>query len=625
LQLSLLDWGIVAGSLATSVSIGVLAGRKSGESADEFFLSGRSMPWWLLGTSMVATTFSTDTPNLVTGLTRAHGVAGNWSWWAFLLTSMLTAFFFAPLWRRSGVTTDMEFYELRYSGVPAAFLRAFRGIYVGLLINVLIMGAVTLAAVKFGSVLFGFTPLETVAVAGTATVIFSAAGGLRGVLVSDLFLFVLAMTGSIAAAAVAVHQPAVGGLRGLFANPSVRNDVGFLPSFSDPEALVTLIVMPLLVQWWSVWYPGAEPGGGGFVAQRMLAAKDEKNSVGAILLFNVAHYALRPWPWILVALSSLIIFPDLASLRHAFPHVAPGVINQDFAYAAMLTFLPKGWLGIVTASLVAAYLSTTGTCLNLGSAYAVNDLYGRFLRPGAGEREKVMVGRLATVALMILAAAVALALRSAMQAFNIMLSVGAGTGLIFLLRWYWPRINAWSEISAMIVSFAVSMLVQFTPLAALPDWLKLSGAVLVTTASWVLVILVTPCTSDEVLREFYLRVRPPGRGWNRFARELGLAASHASGQSKAGAAFTCMICGCGLVYALLFAAGALLGGKVPLCIALASLGAGLGLVCYRYWDRAMRAEVGVTADTLSRGTMPRGGTQTHFAHVSHEVKGEGTL
>lgn len=625
MKLSLLDWGIVVGSLATTVSIGVLAGRKSGENTEEFFLSGRSMPWWLLGTSMVATTFSTDTPNLVTGLTRAHGVAGNWSWWAFLLTSMLTAFFFAPLWRRSGVTTDMEFYELRYSGVPAAFLRAFRGIYVGLLINVLIMGAVTLAAVKFGSVLFGFTPLETVAVAGTATVIFSAAGGLRGVLVSDLFLFVLAMTGSIAAAVVAVHQPAVGGLGSLFANPRISSDVGFLPSLSDPEALVTLLVMPLLVQWWSVWYPGAEPGGGGFVAQRMLAAKDEKNSVGAILLFNVAHYALRPWPWILVALSSLIIFPDIASLQHAFPHVGPGVINQDFAYAAMLTFLPKGWLGVVTASLVAAYLSTTGTCLNLGSAYAVNDLYGRFLRPGAGEREKVLVGRLATVALMILAASVALSLRSAMQAFNIMLSVGAGTGLIFLLRWYWPRINAWSEITAMIVSFAVSMPVQLTSLSELPDWLKLSGAVLVTTVAWVLVTIATPCTSEEVLREFYLRVHPPGRGWNRIARELGLEASHASQQNKVGAAFTCMICGCGLVYALLFAAGALIGGKVSLCLVLTLLGTALGLICYRYWDRAMLAGVPVKADPLPLGATAQGGDQAQFAAVSVQMKGEGAL
>jgi Na+/proline symporter len=442
-------------------------------------------------------------------------------------------------------------------------------------------------------------------------VIFSAAGGLRGVLVSDLFLFVLAMTGSIAAAVVAVHQPAVGGLGGLFANPGVRNDVGFLPSFSDPEAVVTLIVMPLLVQWWSVWYPGAEPGGGGFVAQRMLAAKDEKNSVGAILLFNVAHYALRPWPWILVALSSLVIFPDLASLQHAFPHVDPSVINQDFAYAAMLTFLPRGWLGIVTASLVAAYLSTTGTCLNLGSSYAVNDLYKRFLRPGAGEREKVLVGRLATVVLMILAASVALALRSAMQAFDIMLSVGAGTGLIFLLRWYWPRINAWSEICAMVVSFAVSMIVQFTPLSVLPGWLKLSGAVLVTTMSWVLVTLSTPSTSAEVLREFYLRVRPPGRGWNRIARDLGLAACHASQQSKTGAAFTCMICGCGLVYALLFAAGALIGGKVPLCLALTLLAAVLGLICYRHWERAM-----LNAAPVS---------QASFAAVSSEMKREGAL
>lgn len=620
MRLGTLDGSIIVGSLLVSVLIGVLAGRKSGASADEFFLSGRSMPWWLLGVSMVATTFSTDTPNLVTGLTRSHGIAGNWTWWAFLLTSMLTAFFFAPLWRRSGVTTDMEFYELRYSGAAAAFLRAFRGIYVGIAINVLIMGAVTLAAVKFGSVLFGCSALETVLVAGTATVIFSAAGGLRGVIMSDFFLFLLAMTGSIAAAVVAVHHPAVGGLTALFKHPNVRDHVDFLPRLSDPDAFVTLLVMPLLVQWWSVWYPGAEPGGGGFVAQRMLAAKNENNSVGAIVLFNVAHYALRPWPWILVALASLVVFPDLDSLRHAFPDVDPAVINQDFAYAAMLTFLPHGWLGVVAASLVAAYLSTIGTCLNLGSAYVVNDLYKRFLRPGAGEREKVLVGRLATVALMVLAALVALSLKSAMQAFSILLSIGAGTGLLFILRWYWPRISAWSEISAMLISFASSLLLQLTPLADLPDWLKLSGAVAVTTGGWLLVTLLSPSTSPEVLRDFYLRVHPPGRGWREVAKQLGAGSAHAAQRSPIGAAFACMIGGCGLVYALLFSTGALIRGEPAESIGLAAVACVMGIGCYWGWRHARltRAPASDTDAAVTPTAAPMA-----FEAVAAQLKQEG--
>lgn len=585
MRLSALDWWIVVGSMVISVLIGAYGGRHSGRSADEFFLSGRSMPWWLLGVSMVATTFSTDTPNLVTGLTRTYGIAGNWLWWAFLLTSMLTAFFFAQLWRRSGVTTDMEFYELRYSGKPAAFLRAFRGIYVGILINIVIMGAVTLAAMKFGSILFGFSPLQCVVVAGSATVIFSVIGGLRGILLSDLFLFVLAMTGSIAAAVVAVHHPAVGSLAALFAHPNVRGHASFIPSITDPSTFVTLLVMPLLVQWWSVWYPGAEPGGGGFVAQRMLAAKDEKNSMAAIFLFNVAHYALRPWPWIIVALASLIVFPTLESLQQAFPGIDPAVVNQDLAYAAMLTFLPHGLLGVMVASLIAAYISTTATCLNLGSAYLVNDLYHRFVRRGAGDREKVFVGRVTTVALMICAGAIGMSLHSAMQAFSILLSIGAGTGLLFLLRWYWPRISAWSEISAMVISFVVSIAMQMGPLAALPEWMKLLSAVAVTTAGWVIVTLLTPPTSEETLREFYVRVRPPGSAWRHRAIQLGLAAVHARESSRVGSAFLCMFAGCGLVYALLFATGAFLRGEPLFGSMLAACAVVLGCVGAGGWRR----------------------------------------
>lgn len=584
MQLTWLDWSIMVGSMAISVLIGVYSGRSSGRSSEEYFLSGRSMPGWLLGVSMVATTFSTDTPNLVTGLTRTHGIAGNWLWWAFLLTSMLTGFLFAQLWRRSGVTTDMEFYELRYSGKPAAFLRAFRSIYVGVLINVLIMGAVTLAAVKFGTVLFGFTPLQCIVVAGTATAIFSVVGGFRGVVVSDVFLFLLASAGAIAAAVVAVNHPAVGGLAALWSHPNVVAKAQFIPSFSDPAALVTLLVMPLLVQWWSVWYPGAEPGGGGFVAQRMLAAKDESNSIKAMFIFNVAHYAIRPWPWILVALASLIVFPDIASLQQAFPAVDPQVINEDFAYAAMLTFIPSGWIGVMAASLIAAYISTLATGLNMGSAYIVNDVYQRFVRPQAAEREKVLAGRIATAGLMVLIGIVGLSLESAMQAFNMLLSIGAGTGLLFIVRWYWPRVNAWSEISAMSISFAVSMVMQFAPFAAgLPEWLKLSLAVGITTAGWVLVTLVTPADSPEKLREFCKRVHPPGRAWNAVALEAGIQEKHAQENSRIGSAFRCMIAGCGFVYALLFWIGASLRGSWLSAAAFAIICIVGAWLCRRSW------------------------------------------
>jgi len=606
MRLSLLDWCLVLGAMATSVLIGAWAGRRSGRSSEEFFLTGRSMPWWLLGTSMVATTFSTDTPNLVTGLTRTHGIAGNWTWWAFLLTSMTTAFLFARLWRRSGVATDMAFYELRYSGRPAAFLRGFRGVYVGLLVNLLIMGAVTLAAIKFGSVLFGFKPILTVLVAGTATVIFTATGGLRGVIISDCFLFLLAMTGSIAAAVISVNQPAVGGLRALFENPSLKGSIAFIPSTADPSLFVTLILLPLLVQWWSVWYPGAEPGGGGFVAQRMLAARDERHSVGGLVLFNVAHYALRPWPWILVALSSLILFPDLASLRHAFPDVDPSVVNQDLGYAAMLTLLPHGWLGLVTASLVSAYLSTMSSLLNLGSSYGVNDLYLRFFRPQADEREKVRVGRLITVILMVLAGAVALCLKSAMQAFNILLSIGAGTGLLFFVRWYWPRVSAWSEISAMGFALTISLFLQFSPMAAaLPDWIKLVGAVGLTTAGWVLVTLWMPPTRRDILEAFYRRVHPPGPLWRPIAIELGYAEAHAAETRRSRGNIVCVLTGCATVYSLLFSVGAFLRGSLELAGGLAGVVLISGAACAVYWRRAGIANE--RWDVLQPGSPESGG------------------
>jgi Na+/proline symporter len=506
------DLLVIGGYFAVSLVIGLWVARRAGRDSSEFFLSGRSMPWWLLGVSMVATTFSTDTPNLVTDITRTSGVAGNWIWWAFLLTGMLTVFVYAALWRRSGVLTDIEFYELRYSGRPAAFLRGFRALYLGVFFNIMIMAAVTLAAIKIGGVMFRLSPFESIAIASVVTVVFSTAGGLRGVLLTDALLFVVAMIGSVAAAVVAVRHPEVGGLTGLLEHASVADKTRLLPDLSNLDIAVPFFLMPLLVQWWAAWYPGAEPGGGGYIAQRMLAAKNERHAVGATLLFNVAHYALRPWPWILVALASLVVFPDLQSLQAAFPHLDPQVVRDDLAYPAMLTFLPHGLLGLVVASLAAAYMSTISTHLNWGSSYVVNDFYRRFVRPKASERELVRVGRLSTVLLMVLAALLALELENALQAFQILLQIGAGTGLLFLLRWFWWRVNAWSELTAMGVSFMVALGLFLVP-SGLEGWQELLLGVGLTTVSWVGVTLMTRPSDEETLREFYRVTRPGGPGW----------------------------------------------------------------------------------------------------------------
>ncbi len=510
IHLGALDWGIIAAVLVFIIGTGLVLSRRAEKDSAAFFLGSRAMPWWLLGTSMVATTFATDTPNLVTGLVRQNGVAANWSWWAFLITGMLTAFIYARLWRRLGVTTDIAFYELRYAGRPAAFLRGFRAIYLGLFFNVLVMANVTLALVKYGNVLFGLSPLLIVAVAGLATVLLSASGGLLGVLVTDFFLFLISMAGAVAAAWFALHHDGVGGLHGLMLHSAVLDKRPVLPDFSDPNQYVPLFLVPLLLQWWSAWYPGAEPGGGGYVAQRMLAARDERNATGAVVLFNIAHYALRPWPWIIVALASLVVFPDLASLKAALPHVDAALIQDDLAYPAMLTLLPAGFIGLAVASILAAYISTISTMLNLGSAYLVNDVYSRFLRPRASERDKVRAGQAATVLLMVLAAVLALALQSAMQAFRLLLAVGAGTGLLFFLRWFWGRINAWSEIAAMVFSLlAAAGLELFAP-ASLQTWQRFALTVALTTAGWLAVTLLTPPTPAAKLAAFRAHIAKEG-------------------------------------------------------------------------------------------------------------------
>jgi Na+/proline symporter len=593
MRLQTIDWAIILASLGVYLVAGLALARRAGSSAGEFFLSGRAMPWWLLGVSMVATTFSTDTPNLVTDIVRRHGVAGNWVWWAFLLTGMLTTFVYARLWRRSGVLTDNGFYELRYSGRGARFLRGFRAVYLGLFFNVVIMASVTLAAIKIGGVLLGLPPATTVLVASSVTVLYSMLGGLTGVLVTDFVQFAVAMGGSIVAAWYALDRPEVGGLANLLRHPQVRERLSLVPDFSDPELLLAVFVIPLAVQWWSVWYPGAEPGGGGYVAQRMLAARSEGHAQAATLFFNVAHYALRPWPWILVALASLVVFPDLESLRAAFPAVDPQVMQHDLAYPAMLTFLPAGVLGVVVASLLAAYMSTISTHLNWGASYLVHDLYQRFLHPRAPEKSLVLAGRLTTLLLMLLSGLVALVLSNALQAFQILLQIGAGTGLLFLLRWFWWRINAASELVAMTVSFLVAVWFQLLhrPLVGEPpsQWLQLTIGVGVTTAAWVATALLSAPADETTLRSFYRRIRPGGRGWEpvrRRAADDGDPLPEGIAELPLGIA--CAALGALAVYAALFATGLLLYGRPLPAAGLAVAGAIAALAILALWRRRER-------------------------------------
>lgn len=563
MQLSTLDWSLIIIFFIISLIIGIYSSRSAGKSANDFFLSGRNMPWWLLGVSMVATTFSADTPNLVTDIVRKDGVAGNWVWWAFLLTGMLTVFVYAKLWRRSGVVTDLEFYELRYSGKPAAFLRGFRSLYLGVLFNVVVMSTVCLAAIKIGDVLLGFSPIKTILVASIITVIYSSLGGLKGIILTDFFQFILAMIGTIWAAYIIVNLPEIGGLSNLLEHKNVIGKLDLIPDFNNINALIPLFVLPLAVQWWASYYPGAEPGGGGYVAQRMLSAKDEKNAIAATLFFNFAHYALRPWPWILIALASLILFPDLESLQTAFPNVDPSIINDDLAYPAMLSFLPTGLLGLVIASLIAAFMSTISSHLNWGASYIVNDFYKRFIKPNASEKELVSIGRISTIILMFFSGIIALNfLDNAKQAFNIIVLLGAGTGLLFILRWFWWRINAYSEIAAMVISFLVALYLEFfhQSLGFVPfeTHTKLLLGVGITTIGWIIVTLLTRPTHQRTLLTFYKLIKPQKTGWLPVI-EKGLQNQQLeSAEIKVGKLpleIACMIIGSFTIYAALFGTG----------------------------------------------------------------------
>ena len=574
MQLNSLDWTIILLFFVLTLVVGVWVSRSAGKSTQDFFLSGRNMPWWLLGISMVATTFSADTPNLVTDIVRTNGVAGNWVWWAFLLTGMLTVFVYARLWRKSGVVTDLEFYELRYSGKESAFLRGFRALYLGVFFNVMIMASVCLAAIKIGGVMLGLSPVETVLIASVITVIYSSMGGLKGVIITDFFQFILAMGATFWAAYYLIDLPQIGSLDTLLTHPNVVNKLNFIPSLDQRELLITLFILPIAVQWWSVWYPGAEPGGGGYIAQRMLSAKDEKSAIWATLLFNVAHYALRPWPWILIALASLIIFPDLAAIQTAFPSIDPSIIRDDLAYPAMMTLLPAGAIGLVVASLIAAFMSTISSHLNWGSSYVVHDFYHRFVRPTASEKHLVTVGRWSTALLMLFSALFALVLSNALQAFQILLQIGAGTGLLFILRWFWYRINAYSEITAMLVSFLLAIYFQvlhtrfgFSPIANDLQFLLSVG---LTTLAWVVVTLLTAPSDMETLTHFVRKIQPGGPGWAKVREQMQAEELTAKGWSIP-TGMLCMMVGVFAIYSALFSTGYFIYGKTGAGLLLAAL------------------------------------------------------
>ena len=596
ISLSSLDITIIFSLFTIILLVGIYVGKSSGKNTNQYFLSGRNMPWWLLGISMVATTFSTDTPNLVTDIVRTNGVSGNWVWWAFLVTGLLTVFVYAKLWRKSEVKTDIEFYELRYGGKPARFLRSFRAIYLGIIFNVLAMAGVTLAAIKIGQVMLGLPPITTVVIAGCITVVFSAIGGFKGVVYTDFILFFVAMAGAFGAAYYIVGLPEVGGLEALIDHENVKDKLNILPSMDDTETFVTLLIIPLAVQWWSSWYPGSEPGGGGYVAQRMLAAKDENHAIGATFFYNIMHYALRPWPWIVVALASLILFPDLASIQEAFPNVTEDKLGHDLAYSAMLTKLPSGLLGLVLASLAAAYMSTISTHLNWGASYVVNDFYKQQIKSDATEKHLVNIGRITTVILMIVSSLVALSLTNALQLFEIILMFGAGTGLIFILRWFWWRINAWTEISAMIASGIISILLTFTTQGdalfndggMFAGYLKFPFVVLFSTVIWLLVTFLTAPETDKVLFAFYTKTQPGGPGWEKIvtrAKKAKVSIIKTTEKWSVPNGILAMVLGCILIYSCMFAIGNYIYGEYTMAISLTGIVFIFSFLLLKIWKK----------------------------------------
>ncbi|HXI32641.1 MAG TPA: sodium:solute symporter family protein [Gemmatimonadales bacterium] len=576
MQLTIIDWAVIGAYFALNIGIGFYYKSRASASTSEFFLSGRNVPWWLAGTSMVATTFAADTPLVVTGFVARNGIAGNWIWWSFLMSGMLTVFFYARLWRRAGVTTDIEFAEIRYSGKPAAFLRGFRAVYLGIFVNCIILGWVNLAMVKILGLIFGITKLEAlVVVLGliALTSAISTLSGLWGVLVTDMVQFVIKMGMVIALAVFAVN--AVGGMAAMKAQlvTSGRGEaLNLVPDLHSAWMPMITFLVYISLNWWATWYPGAEPGGGGYVAQRMFSAKDERHSLLATLWFNIAHYAIRPWPWILVALASLILYPGLADPETGYIRV-------------MIDHLPASLRGLMIAAFAAAYMSTIATQLNWGASYLINDFWRRFVRRDAGEAYYVRASQLATVLLTLISAVVTFYMGSIGGAWKVLIVTGAGTGGVLLLRWYWWRINAWSEVSAMAAAFVVSVLLQLAfgydsdkPLDF--AWMMII-TVGITTVVWLAVTYLTAPEPNETLVAFYRRTRPSRAGWARVAALAPDVKAASGGLSN----LLDWIAGCTLVYGALFGVGKLLlGDTTPglLLLALAALG---GFVIYRDLSR----------------------------------------
>jgi Na+/proline symporter len=601
MRLTALDWIIALIAVAVCFAPALFFGKRSSKNTSEFFASGRSVPWWLAGLSMVATTFSSDTPNFVTNVVRTKGVAGNWIWWAFTLTGVATVFFYARLWRRSGVLTDLEFYEIRYSGTAASVVRGFRSVYLGLFFNCLIMATVNLAACKIAGILFGLERWQTLLFVGLLNVIFAAHSGLWGVLVIDMIQFFIKMTAVIAAAYFALRLPQVGGLSGLIdklsamKGPEGINYLNILPDFANNwDIAVAVFIMPIAVQWWAVWYPGAEPGGGSYIAQRMLASKSEKDSLGAVLFFNVAHYVLRPWPWILVALCSILVYPQLSDIQAAFPNLDPNLLGHDIAYPAMLKFLPIGFVGLMIGGLVAANSSTILTHLNWGASYLVHDFYRRFINKDAEERHYVFAGRLATIALFILSSSLVFVLDTAKDAFDVILQVGAGTGLLYLVRWFWWRVNAWCEVVAMISSFLVSaafLILEKENLYKTTSAMRLIITIAVTTACWLLAAYFAPQTDRKTLIEFYRKIRPAGPGWEPIRREAGISKDEAAQTGDSiPLALIGWVAGCAMIWSALFTVGNFLYGRYNYALALGAVLVISGIILLRVVNKLWTAK-----------------------------------
>jgi solute:Na+ symporter, SSS family len=583
-SVSYLDWGIVALYFLASLLIGLYYSRRAGSSTTEFFGAGRSLPWWLAGTSMVATTFSSDTPLAVTEMVYKHGVAGNWLWWNFVFSGMLTVFFYARLWRRVGVLTDIEFTELRYGGKPAAFLRGFRSLYLGLLINSVIMGWVNSAMGTIISISLGIDRWKAIAVCLVITVIYSMMSGLWGVVVTDFFQFIMAMAGCIVLAIYGVR--AAGGMSGMherlvaqMGSPEkVDSFLSALPPVGQAAWLAPMLFFTYIgVQWWASWYPGAEPGGGGYVAQRMFSAKDEKHSLLATLWFNIAHYCLRPWPWILTAVAAVVLFPNLQNPREGYVKM-------------MITYLPPGLLGLMFAAMAAAYMSTISTHINWGTSYVVKDFYQRFIKKDGTEKHYIFVSRIISVIAMVGGGVIGYIMESQVGGWELLLTIGAGTGMVYILRWFWWRINAWSEISAMSAALVVSLgikALKSSGTLVFPEGLDFAYELIITVAItsvvWLTVTFLTRPEDNAVLDSFFKRARPGGPGWKPVKDRLGDSVKITDNLFYS---FLDWIAGCALIYTMLFGIGEIIFGR----FVSGSIFIGTGLVAgaFIYWDLSRR-------------------------------------